>query len=82
MSIQPGLWVTSYSVSPPSSLKKKKNPYVTLKHNIFSLKLILQSLQKLKKSLSIFLMYVPNTLKGCPCTGSLILLVLARGVQT
>lgn len=63
-------------------IKKKKNPYVTFKHNFFGLKLIVQSLQKLKKSLSIFLLYVPNILKGCSCTGSLILVVLARGVQT
>lgn len=72
------------SVSPLLSLKKKKTnkpPYVTFQFKLFHFKTGSPVTIGLGiKCLSIFLIDIPNILKGCPCTGSLMLLVLAKDV--
>lgn len=52
----------------------------TFKSNLFHFKTSPISTGLGMKCLSIFLIDVPNMLKGCPYTGGLILLVLARDV--
>lgn len=60
---------------------KKKIPYVTFKSKLFQFKTASPVTTGLgMKCLSIFLIGILSILKGCPCTGSLILLVLAKDV--
>lgn len=61
--------------------KKISIPYVTFKSNLFHFKTASPISTGLgMKCLSILLIDVPNILKGCPCTGSLVLLVVAKDV--